>query len=227
MRTLALPCVFLASLLTHACDFSNAPYMPPYKVDIDVMDPVAPLDDNTLKGTFDRGTIAVVTTVGTCNVQLKLGQCQEGEQVWINIKALPPEGLRKCTPSVWARIQAAKGNALALKADPNLTREDGVVVEVLAGAMEDTDGNGVVNKHTNENRLATPPLLVGKLDVYEAEDAEPVYQGVDRPGRFYADLEASTPGIGYARGRVDGAVDATDGMPVGPRCGWAVMAEEN
>jgi hypothetical protein len=213
--------------VTQACDFSNAPFMPPYKVEIDVMDPVAALDDNTLKGTFDRGTIAVVTTVGTCNVQLKLGQCLDGEQVWINLKALPPSGSRKCTPSVWARIQKAKGGALELKPDPDQTREEGVVVEVLAGAMEDTDGNGVVNKHTNENRLATPPLVVGKLDVYEAEDAEPVYQGLERPGRFFADLEASTPGIGHVRGRVDGAVDAADGMPVGPRCGWSVLAENN
>ena len=110
-----------------------------------------------------------------------------------------------------------------------LTRiNEGVVVEVLAGLMEDTDGNEVVDKHTDENRLASKTLTRGRIDIHRATNAEAkMVDGYNNPGEFLADIDVSEPGVGFVKGRIDASVDAPDGMPVGPRCSWEVLAEEN
>lgn len=214
--------VLMLALVSQACSFSNAPFYPSYNVEVDVLDPLQTVQDNTLKATFDRGSIALVNSVGSCTVQLKLGQCKNAEEVWINFRAQPDDpncGNRcPCTPSVWQRLKNASGHSLALAADPQLTRASNqVYLEVLAGPMQDTDGNGVVDKRTNENRIATLPLSVGKVEIYKATDGPRTdFPNFGQGGEFYADLEASDPLVGYVRGRVDAAVAAPDGAPVGP-----------
>ena len=215
-------------LVAQACGFSNAPFFPVYKVQVDIVDFEARTADNKLKASFEKGTIEAVTESGSCTVQLKLGQCSNGEEVWVNFRALQndPTCTSRCTclPTVWSRLKAATGTSLALAPHQELTRaSDAVFVEVLVGSMQDTDGNGVVDKHTDENRLATRPMTVGRVDVHKATD----YKGSSSwppYGEFLADLEAAGPGIGYVRGRVDAAVDALDGTPVGPRCHWEIEA---
>lgn len=221
-------------LVAQACSFSNAPFFPPYAVDIDVVDPLAVTADKGLRRVFNRGSIELINTVGSCTVQLKLGQCNNGEEVWVNLRALPNDPACRsrctCSPSVWARLQAAEGRSLALAESDQFTRTgSGVYAEVMAGAMLDVDGNGVVDKHSDENRIATAPLTVGKVQVHRATDAPDSSTAWPPFGEFYADLEASFPGVGYVRGRVDAAVEATDGTPVGPRCNWEVeqLQEDN
>ena len=223
----------LAILLSQACNFSNAPFFPTYSVELEATDYRQVNEDNHIAGTFNRGSIELSNPVGSCTVQLKLGQCKNAEEVWVNFKALPNSatctGRCPCEPSVWERLKAAKGHSLALAGNPELTRTgDGVFVEVLAGLMEDTDGNGVVDKRTDENRVASDPMTIGTVEVFEATES-PGSSSWPPFGEFYADLEASGPGIGFVRGRIDAAVEATDGTPVGPRCHWEVeqLREDN
>jgi len=225
--------VLFLALVSQACSFSNAPFYPSYSVEVDVTDPLQTTKDNTLKSTFDRGTIALVNTVGSCTVQLKLGQCKSAEEVWVNFRALPDDSTCAsrcaCTPSVWQRLKNASGHSLALAAAPELTRASSqVFLEVLAGDMRDTDGNGVVDKRTSENRIATQPLTVGKVEIYKATES-PGSSTFPNFGLFYADIEASEPLVGHVRGRIDAAVEAADGSPVGPRCHWSVtqLQEDN
>lgn len=213
-----------------ACSLSNAPYFPVYDVEVDITDSDAIVADKTIKGTFNRGTIEAITEgIGSCSVQLKLGQCKDGEEVWVNFRAAandPTSSRASCVPSVWQRLQDAEGKSLALAPFVEATRgpnANSVYVEVLAGNNQDEDGNGVIDKHTSENRVATRPMTIGRIDVYKATD----YQGSSSwppYGEFLADLVVSQPGVGFVKGRVDAAVDALDGTPVGPRCHWEVEA---
>jgi hypothetical protein len=225
--------IALGALVAQGCSFSNAPFFPTYAVELSVRDFRQVNEDPTIEGTFERGSIELINTVGSCTVQLKLGQCKAGEEIWVNFKALPNsatcQGRCPCEPSVWERLKAAQGHSIALTGNPELTRiGDGVFVEVLAGRMEDTDGNGVVDKRTDENRVATEPLTIGKVEVHKATES-PGSSSWPPFGEFYADLEASDPIIGFVRGRIDAAVEATDGTPVGPRCHWEVeqLREDN
>lgn len=217
-------------VFAQGCSFSNAPFLPTYNVEVDVNDPQAS-GGTHFTGTFTRGTNEAVTTVGSCSVQIQLGQCKNDEQVWVLLKALPNNVSGRgpdCDPPVWERVKKAEGKSIALAADPELTRGSGMVAEVLIGLMEDTDGNQVVDKHTEENRFATEALTKGRLDIHRATDAEAkMVDGFDNPGELLADIDISGPGIGFVKGRIDASVDAPDGMPVGPRCSWEVLAEEN
>lgn len=219
-------------LVAQGCSFSNAPFFPIYNVDVSVTDVNSPATDNAMVGTFSRGTIEAITTVGSCVVQLQLGQCKNGEEVWLNFKALPNDpncrGSCTCRPSVWERIKAQEGGSLPLAPTDEATRGSGMILEVMAGTMQDTDHNGVIDKHSAENRIATRSFTNGKLTIYKATDS-PGSTAIPPYGEFLADLEASQPGVGSVQGRIDSAVDALDGLPVGPRCHWAVdqLREDN
>jgi hypothetical protein len=225
------PFLMGAWLFAQACSLSNAPTFPGYSLELDVTDPLVSAGNGRIEGLLERGTIEAVTTVGSCHLQLQLGQCKEGEEVWLNFRALEndPSRPRKCSPSVWERVKSRAGQSLALASDPELTRTgEGVFLEVLAGEMQDLDGNGVVDKRSNENRIAASPFTVGRLDIYEATDR--VDGATDLSGlrgELVADLEARDPSLGFVRGQIDAAVDAVDGSPVGPRCHWQYFAEEN
>ncbi|MEW5855540.1 MAG: hypothetical protein AB2A00_42595 [Myxococcota bacterium] len=222
-------------LLTQACSDSNAPFLPTYDVELDITDPAAKTLDKAIKGHLTRGTTELVTEVSTCEVQIHLGQCISAEQIWITFKAKPNNpscrgNTCKCEPSVWSRVQKAAGRTVLPAQSEESTRSgNGFTVHVLAGPMEDGgDSNSVVDLHSDENRIATAPLTTGRIDVYKATNPSPIYgDSVVYQGEFFADIDVAGPGIGSVKGRLDAVVDATDGMPVGPRCGWAVLSEDN
>ena len=65
---------------TGCVDALNAlPFFARYEVMLDITDVEAVTSNKTLKGTFSNGTVEALTEgVGSCSVQLKLGQCKDG-----------------------------------------------------------------------------------------------------------------------------------------------------